>query len=170
MRRKAPVAQLPHEVLHRARVACSGGGRGSGGHVPPGHNGPFHGGHGALTIALRKPGHFKAVSAFAPICSPMRCPWGKKALAGDLGPDRNLWRAYDATALIQRGACLSDLLVDQGTADGFLETSQAGISKKLEKGGRSSDLADAGRLRRFLLLHRELYRGPPALARREVKA
>lgn len=80
------------------------------------------GGHGALTIALRNPGQFKAVSAFAPICSPMRCPWGEKALGGYLGPDRNLWRAYDATALIERGAPLSDLLVDQGTADGFLET------------------------------------------------
>jgi S-formylglutathione hydrolase len=80
------------------------------------------GGHGALTIALRNPWQFQAVSAFAPICSPMRCPWGEKALGGYLGPDRSLWRAYDATALIERGAPLSDLLVDQGTADGFLET------------------------------------------------
>ena len=79
------------------------------------------GGHGALTIALRNPGRFKAVSAFAPIASPMRCPWGEKALGGYLGPDRAAWRQYDATALIEDGARVPDILVDQGTADGFLE-------------------------------------------------
>ena len=79
------------------------------------------GGHGALTIALRNPGRFRAVSAFAPIASPMRCPWGEKALAGYLGEDRAAWRAYDATALIEDGARVPDLLVDQGMADGFLE-------------------------------------------------
>ncbi len=79
------------------------------------------GGHGALTIALRNPGRFGAVSAFAPISSPMNCPWGEKALSNYLGPDRGNWREYDACALIQDGARLSDLLVDQGTADGFLE-------------------------------------------------
>jgi S-formylglutathione hydrolase len=80
------------------------------------------GGHGALTIALRNPGRFKAVSAFAPISSPMRCPWGEKALGGYLGEDREAWAKYDACALIDGGARLPDLLVDQGTADGFLET------------------------------------------------
>lgn len=79
------------------------------------------GGHGALTIALRNPGQFKAVSAFAPICSPLRCPWGEKALGGYLGPDRAAWRDYDATALIEDGARLPDILVDQGLADGFLD-------------------------------------------------
>jgi S-formylglutathione hydrolase len=79
------------------------------------------GGHGALTIALRNPARFKAVSAFAPIASPMRCPWGEKALGGYLGPDRAVWRDYDATALIEDGARVPDILVDQGTADGFLE-------------------------------------------------
>jgi S-formylglutathione hydrolase len=79
------------------------------------------GGHGALTIALRNPGRFAAVSAFAPISSPMRCPWGEKALGGYLGPDRAAWREYDATALMEDGARLPDLLVDQGMADGFLE-------------------------------------------------
>ncbi len=78
------------------------------------------GGHGALTIALRNPGRFAAVSAFAPIVSPMNCPWGQKALGGYLGPDRSTWRAYDACALIEDGASLPGLLVDQGTADGFL--------------------------------------------------
>jgi S-formylglutathione hydrolase len=80
------------------------------------------GGHGALTIALRNPGRFGSVSAFAPIVSPLACPWGEKALSGYLGPDRSAWREYDACALIADGARLPDLLVDQGTADNFLET------------------------------------------------
>lgn len=78
------------------------------------------GGHGALTIALRHPGRFRSVSAFAPIVAPGRVPWGKKALAGYLGPDPAAWRAHDAVALIEDGARLSDILVDQGEADGFL--------------------------------------------------
>ncbi|MCK6454739.1 MAG: S-formylglutathione hydrolase [Alphaproteobacteria bacterium] len=80
------------------------------------------GGHGALTIGLRNPGRFKSVSAFAPIAAPMRCPWGEKALSNYLGADRAAWREYDATALIEDGARLRELLVDQGTADPFLET------------------------------------------------
>ena len=80
------------------------------------------GGHGALTIALRNPGRFRSVSAFAPISSPLNCPWGHKALAGYLGADRAAWRSYDACALIADGARLPDLLVDQGAADPFLET------------------------------------------------
>jgi S-formylglutathione hydrolase len=79
------------------------------------------GGHGALTIALRNPGRFAAVSAFAPIVSPMNCPWGEKALTAYLGADRAAWRAYDARALIEDGARVADILVDQGEADGFLE-------------------------------------------------
>ncbi|WP_121118792.1 S-formylglutathione hydrolase [Croceibacterium ferulae] len=78
------------------------------------------GGHGALTIALRNPGRFRSTSAFAPICSPLQCPWGDKALGGYLGSDRASWRPYDACALIKDGARLPDLLVDQGTADSFL--------------------------------------------------
>jgi len=81
------------------------------------------GGHGALTIALKNPDYYKSVSAFAPISSPMRCPWGEKALAGYLGSDRAAWRQYDATALIEeRGWRGPPLLVDQGTSDQFLET------------------------------------------------
>ena len=80
------------------------------------------GGHGALTIALRNPGRFRSVSAFAPIVSPLACPWGEKALGGYLGPDRMAWRDYDACALIADGACLPVLLVDQGKADNFLES------------------------------------------------
>ncbi|MFA7597099.1 MAG: S-formylglutathione hydrolase [Novosphingobium sp.] len=79
------------------------------------------GGHGALTISLRNPGRFRSTSAFAPIVSPLNCPWGIKALTGYIGPDRAAWREYDACALIEDGARLPDLLVDQGTADNFLE-------------------------------------------------
>ncbi len=80
------------------------------------------GGHGALTIALRNPERFRSVSAFAPIVSPLNCPWGEKALGGYLGPDRSAWREYDACALIEDGARLPELLVDQGDADAFLES------------------------------------------------
>ena len=78
------------------------------------------GGHGALTIALRNPDRFRSVSAFAPIVSPMNCPWGDKALGGYLGQNRDAWRQYDACALIEDGARLSALLIDQGEADNFL--------------------------------------------------
>ncbi len=78
------------------------------------------GGHGALTIALKNPGLYRSVSAFAPICSPMRCPWGEKALAGYLGDDRNTWRDYDSSELIRRANQHIPMLVDQGDADNFL--------------------------------------------------
>ena len=81
------------------------------------------GGHGALTLGLRNPQRFRSISAFSPIVSPMRCPWGEKALAGYLGPDRANWSEHDATALIaQRGWTGGSILVDQGTKDQFLET------------------------------------------------
>jgi S-formylglutathione hydrolase len=79
------------------------------------------GGHGALTIGLTFPDRYKAVSAFAPIVAPGQVPWGEKALGGYLGTDRAAWRAHDAVALIEDGARLPELLVDQGQADGFLE-------------------------------------------------
>lgn len=79
------------------------------------------GGHGALTIGLRCPERFKAVSAFAPIVAPSQVPWGEKALTGYLGRDRATWRRHDAVALIEDGARLPELLVDQGEADGFLK-------------------------------------------------
>jgi S-formylglutathione hydrolase len=78
------------------------------------------GGHGALTLALRNPGRYRSVSAFAPIVAPSQVPWGEKALAGYLGSDRQAWRGHDAVALIEDGARLPDLLVDQGEADNFL--------------------------------------------------
>jgi S-formylglutathione hydrolase len=79
------------------------------------------GGHGALTLALRNPGRYRSVSAFAPIVAPSQVPWGEKALGRYLGPDRAAWRAHDAVALIEDGARVPELLVDQGTADSFLE-------------------------------------------------
>lgn len=79
------------------------------------------GGHGALTIGLRNPDRFKSISAISPIVSPLQCPWGHKALGGYLGEDRNAWRQYDATALIEDGAHVQELLIEQGTDDQFLE-------------------------------------------------
>jgi S-formylglutathione hydrolase len=78
------------------------------------------GGHGALTMALRNPGHYRAASAFAPIVAPSQVPWGTKALGGYLGDNRDAWRRHDAVALIEDGARVSDLLVDYGDADPFL--------------------------------------------------
>jgi S-formylglutathione hydrolase len=78
------------------------------------------GGHGALTLALRNPGRYRAVSAFAPIVAPGQVPWGTKAFSRYLGVDRASWRAHDAVALIEDGARLPELLVDQGEADNFL--------------------------------------------------
>jgi S-formylglutathione hydrolase len=79
------------------------------------------GGHGAMSIALKNPGRFRSVSAFAPIVAPSRVPWGEKALGRYLGEDRTGWRRYDSVALIEDGARLPELLVDQGGADTFLE-------------------------------------------------
>jgi S-formylglutathione hydrolase len=97
------------------------------GHFPvdrdrQGISGHSMGGHGALTVSLRNPGRFRSTSAFAPIVSPMNCPWGQKALGGYLGDDMAAWRQYDACALIKQGARLPGLLVDQGAADNFLAT------------------------------------------------
>ncbi|MDP3739266.1 MAG: S-formylglutathione hydrolase [Hyphomonadaceae bacterium] len=81
------------------------------------------GGHGALTFALRHPELFRSVSAFAPISSPMNCPWGEKAFTAYLGPDRETWRAHDACELIRAGVSRGyypDILVDQGLGDQFL--------------------------------------------------
>ena len=79
------------------------------------------GGHGALTVALNYPKRFRSVSAFAPIVAPSKVPWGQKALTGYLGADRAAWRKHDAVALIEDGARVSELLVEVGTADQFLE-------------------------------------------------
>ncbi|MFT8245448.1 S-formylglutathione hydrolase [Roseomonas sp. BN140053] len=86
-----------------------------------GISGHSMGGHGALTLSLRHPGRFRSTSAFSPIVSPLNCPWGEKALGAYLGPDRQSWRGHDACALIADGARVPELLVDQGTADPFLD-------------------------------------------------
>jgi S-formylglutathione hydrolase len=81
------------------------------------------GGHGALTLALRHPHLFRSVSAFAPIASPTRCPWGEKAFTAYLGEDRERWSDHDAARLIEAGVgagCYDDILIDQGDADPFL--------------------------------------------------
>lgn len=78
------------------------------------------GGHGALTLALKNPGRFRSVSAFAPICSPTRCPWGEKALAGYLGEDRDQWAAHDASLLLAAASERLPMRVEQGGADNFL--------------------------------------------------
>ncbi len=80
------------------------------------------GGHGALTIHLKHPDKYKTCSAFAPIVAPSTVPWGEKALSNYLGADKTQWAAYDATALLEdRGASKAHILIDQGTADQFLE-------------------------------------------------
>ncbi|XP_045444576.1 S-formylglutathione hydrolase isoform X2 [Pipistrellus kuhlii] len=83
------------------------------------------GGHGALICALKNPGKYKSVSAFAPICNPVLCPWGKKAFSGYLGTDQSKWKAYDATHLVKSfpGSQL-DILIDQGKDDQFLSDGQ----------------------------------------------
>ncbi|HEX7857241.1 MAG TPA: S-formylglutathione hydrolase [Sphingobium sp.] len=79
------------------------------------------GGHGALTMGLRLPERYKGISALAPICAPSRVPFGIKALNGYLGAHPDDWRRHDAVSLIEDGAKASEILVDQGLADEFLE-------------------------------------------------
>ena len=84
------------------------------------------GGHGALVLALRNPHIYRSVSAFAPICSPTRCPWGQKAFTGYLGESRAAWAQYDAVELLnsRRARVFPEILVDQGLADKFLPQGQ----------------------------------------------
>ena len=78
------------------------------------------GGHGALSLALRHPGRYRSVSAFAPIVAPSQVPWGQKAFTAYLGDDRSAWAAHDTVALIAHAQERLPLLVDQGDADDFL--------------------------------------------------
>lgn len=96
------------------------------------------GGHGALTCALKNPGMYKSVSAFAPICNPVDCPWGKKVFSNYLGDDQKAWEEHDATCLVQKykGPPLM-LLVDQGTEDGFLKDQQLLPERLLEASQKS---------------------------------
>ena len=84
------------------------------------------GGHGALICTLKNPGMYRSVSAFSPICNPLNCPWGQKAFAGYLGPDREEWKKWDATELVKtyKGPPFSYVFIDQGRADNFLSEGQ----------------------------------------------
>jgi len=77
------------------------------------------GGHGALTVGLKNPQKFKSISAFAPICNPINCAWGKKAFGGYLGADETTWNQYDATALVKTAEGAFNILIDQGASDSF---------------------------------------------------
>ena len=79
------------------------------------------GGHGALTCALRNPGRYRSVSAFAPIVAPSQVPWGQRAFTAYLGEDREAWKQYDATELVKAASERLPILIDQGDADEFLE-------------------------------------------------
>jgi S-formylglutathione hydrolase len=82
------------------------------------------GGHGALICALKNPQAFRSVSAFAPITNPTACGWGQGCFELYLGDDKSTWEAYDATCLIESGARVGDILIDQGDADEFLHEGQ----------------------------------------------
>lgn len=82
------------------------------------------GGHGALICALKNPDDFRSVSAFSPICNPVNCGWGKGCFGAYLGDDENAWKSYDATELIKSGSKVTDILIDQGTADEFYDEKQ----------------------------------------------
>lgn len=109
------IRELPAMVAANFPVLADGAG------VVQGVFGHSMGGHGALTLALRHPGLYRSLSAFAPIAAPMDCPWGQKAFAGYLGGNRESWAEHDATRLVSRQGFPGTILVDQGTADKFLE-------------------------------------------------
>ena len=79
------------------------------------------GGHGALTLHLKRPERYRSVSAFSPIVAPSQVPWGEKAFTAYLGADRAQWAEYDATALVAASPSSAAILIDQGLADAFLE-------------------------------------------------
>ncbi len=78
------------------------------------------GGHGALLIAQSNQASYRSVSAFAPICAPLHCPWGEKAFSAYLGPDKETWKAYDTCEILAGAETALPMLVDQGSEDGFL--------------------------------------------------
>ena len=82
------------------------------------------GGHGALICALKNPDDYRSVSAFSPICNPIKCGWGEGCFSAYLGDNKELWKNYDATELIKSGATVSSILIDQGTADEFYDEGQ----------------------------------------------
>jgi S-formylglutathione hydrolase len=119
------------------------------------------GGHGALVCALKNPHMFRSVSAFAPIANPVNCGWGEGCFGAYLGDDRSTWEAYDATCLVQSGARVGDILIDQGDADEFLHEGQL-LPDNFQA-------ACAARLRPQLPFHCELHRRSLRLPR-EISA
>ena len=116
----APHFRMESYVVEELIGLIDGGFPTTGARAISGHS---MGGHGALTLALRHPHLFRSVSAFAPITSPTRCPWGEKAFTAYLGDDRETWMEHDAARLIESGVgagCYDDILIDQGDADAFL--------------------------------------------------
>lgn len=100
------------------------------------------GGHGALTIGLRNPDTYRSISAFAPICNPINCPWGTKALGNYLGENSSAWSEYDATEIVLAGNYKSPqnlIRIDQGLADEFLERELN--TDKFEQACKDSELA-----------------------------
>ncbi len=79
------------------------------------------GGHGALTIGLKNPDKFRAISAFSPIIAPSQVPWGIKAFTNYLGDNQNSWQQYDALELLKQTNSMQPILVEQGTADSFID-------------------------------------------------
>ena len=102
------------------------------------------GGHGALMIGLKNPGRYESISAFAPISNPVDCPWGEKVFSNYLGDDRSAWEAYDSALLLAQAdpAEQRPILVDQGTADGFLaeQLKPERLSEAAEKAGYPIDV------------------------------
>lgn len=83
------------------------------------------GGHGAISIGLKNPEQFKSISALSPICHPINCPWGQKALKNYIGADTNMWEQYDSALLLKGySGPPRKILVDQGTSDSFLSAGQ----------------------------------------------
>lgn len=98
------------------------------------------GGHGALICALKNPQAYKSVSAFSPICNPIKCGWGKGCFGAYLGNDTKTWEPYDATSLVESGANVADILIDQGLADEFYDEKQLlpeNFSAACDKAGQS---------------------------------
>ena len=107
-----------------------------------GVSGHSMGGHGALVCHFKMPGFYRSVSAFAPICNPSECPWGEKAFNAYLGDDREEWKAWDASCLIGEASEPATILVDQGTADEFLEDQlrPAALDSAAKAGGHALNL------------------------------
>jgi len=96
------------------------------------------GGHGALSLFLKNPGKYKSVSAFAPICNPKECPWGKKAFSGYFGEDaKDQWDAHDSTELLPKFPHDTDILIDVGTGDNFYKDGQL-LPENFEKAAKSA--------------------------------